>query len=174
MKRKGDTHETLSLVFQREGVPPIMVTDDPKEQTKGEFWRKLKEADCHPQVTEPYSLWQQAAESCIRELKRGSSQKMIKSKSPKCLWDHCPELEAYVRSCMSNYIYMTAGQVTETIMTGNTAVISHIAEFGWYDLWQWTLVPWWQAYPGALPRTCHWHWIGTDGQYPLIKWCVCL
>ena len=37
MKRKGDAHETLSLVFQRDGVPPTMVTDDSKEQTKGEF-----------------------------------------------------------------------------------------------------------------------------------------
>ncbi len=37
MKRKGDAHETLSLVFQRDGVPPTMVTNDSKEQTKGEF-----------------------------------------------------------------------------------------------------------------------------------------
>jgi hypothetical protein len=37
MKHKGDAHETLSLVFQRNDVPPIMVTDDSKEQTKGEF-----------------------------------------------------------------------------------------------------------------------------------------
>ncbi len=37
MKHKGDTHETLSLVFQHDGVPPTMVTDDSKEQTKGEF-----------------------------------------------------------------------------------------------------------------------------------------
>jgi hypothetical protein len=28
---------------------------------------------------------------------------------------------------------MIAGQVPETIMTGNTNDISHIAEFGWYD-----------------------------------------
>jgi hypothetical protein len=28
---------------------------------------------------------------------------------------------------------MTAGQVPETIMTGSTGDISHIAEFGWYD-----------------------------------------
>ncbi len=49
MKRKGDAHETLSLVFQSDGVPPTMVTDDSKEQTKGEFQCKLKdEADCHP------------------------------------------------------------------------------------------------------------------------------
>ncbi len=31
MKRKGDTHETLSLVFQRNGVPPTMFTNDSKE-----------------------------------------------------------------------------------------------------------------------------------------------
>jgi hypothetical protein len=48
MKRKGDAHETLSLVFQHDGVPPTMVSNDSKEQTKGEFQRKLKKADCHP------------------------------------------------------------------------------------------------------------------------------
>jgi hypothetical protein len=104
MKCKGDAHETLSLVFQRDGVPPTMVTDDSKEQTKGEFRQKLKEADCHRRVTEPYSPWQQAAEGCIRELKRGSSRKMIKTGSLKCLWGHCLELEAYVPSCTSNDI----------------------------------------------------------------------
>jgi hypothetical protein len=31
MKRKGDAHETLSLVFQRDGVPLTMVTNDSKE-----------------------------------------------------------------------------------------------------------------------------------------------
>jgi hypothetical protein len=147
MKHKGGTHETLSLVFQHDGVPPTMVTNDSKEQTKGEFQSKLKEADYHPQVTEPYSPWQQAAEGCICELKRGSSQKMIKTGSPKCLWYHCLELEAYVRSCTSDDIYMTTGQVSctsndiymatgqvsETIMTGNITAISHTAEFVWYN-----------------------------------------
>ena len=28
---------------------------------------------------------------------------------------------------------MTGGEVPETIMTGSTADISHISEFGWYD-----------------------------------------
>jgi hypothetical protein len=31
MKRKGGAHEILSLVFQRDSVPPTMVTDDSKE-----------------------------------------------------------------------------------------------------------------------------------------------
>ena len=133
MKRKGEAHETLSLMFHRDGVPPTMVTDGSKEQTLGDFRRKLREADCHLRVTEPYSPWQQAAEGCIREIKRGSLRKMISTCSPKPLWDHCLELEALVRSCTCNDIYMTAGQVPETIMTGSTADISHIAEFGWYD-----------------------------------------
>jgi hypothetical protein len=34
MKCKGDARETLSLVFQRNSVPPTMVTNDSKEQTK--------------------------------------------------------------------------------------------------------------------------------------------
>ena len=35
MKRKRDARETLSLVFQHGGVPPTIVTNDSKEQTKG-------------------------------------------------------------------------------------------------------------------------------------------
>jgi hypothetical protein len=133
MKCKGEDHETLSLMFHCDRVPPTMVTDGSKEQTLGDFRRKLREADCHLRVTEPYSPWQQATEGCIREIKRGSLRKMISTGSPKPLWDHCLELEALVHSCTCNDIYMTAGQVPETIMTGSTADISHITEFGWYD-----------------------------------------
>ena len=58
---------------------------------------------------------------------------MIKTGSPRTLWDHCIELEALIRSSTCNDIYMTNGEVPETIMTGSTADISHICEFGWYD-----------------------------------------
>jgi hypothetical protein len=102
MTRKGEAHETLSLLFLSDGVPPTMVLDGLKEQTKGDFKRKLREADCHTRQTEPYSPWQQAAEGCIRELKRGASRKMIKTGSPRVLWDHCIELEALICSSTSN------------------------------------------------------------------------
>jgi hypothetical protein len=58
---------------------------------------------------------------------------MIKTGSPRVLWDHCIELEALIRSSTSNSVYMTNAEVPETIMTGSTADISHICEFGWYD-----------------------------------------
>ncbi len=88
MTRKGEVHETLSLLFNQDGVPPTMIFDGSKEQTMSDFMHKIREADCHGHQTEPYSWWQQAAEGCIRELKLGTSQKMIKTGSPKTLWDH--------------------------------------------------------------------------------------
>ena len=132
MTSKGEAHESLSLLFQRDGVPPTMIFDGSQEQTHGNFKRKLREANCHGRQTEPYSPWQNAA-GCIRKLKRGVSRKMMKTGSPKVLWDHCIELEALIRSNTSNDIYMTYGEVPETIMTGSTAGISHICEFAWYD-----------------------------------------
>ena len=54
MTRKGEAHETLSLLFHRDGVPPTMVLDGSKEQCKGDFKRKLCEADCRARQTEPY------------------------------------------------------------------------------------------------------------------------
>jgi len=133
MQQKGEAHETLSLLFQRDGVPPSMTVDNSWEQILGDFKRKCREAVCHLKQTEPYSPWMQAAEGCIRELKRGVSRLMIKTGSPKKLWDHCIELMAMIRSCSTNSIYMTAGQVPETLMSGETADISRICQFGWFD-----------------------------------------
>ncbi len=62
MQHKSDAHEALSLLFQRDGVPPACIVDGSLEQVKGEFRRKLKEASCRLKQTEPYSPWQNAAE----------------------------------------------------------------------------------------------------------------
>ena len=82
MTRKGEAHETLSLLFHCDGVSPTMVFDGLKEQCQGDFKRKLCKADCHARQTEPYSPWQQAAEGCMRELKWGVSHKVTKTAPP--------------------------------------------------------------------------------------------
>ena len=89
MRLKKHDHETLSLIFKRDGVPPNIVVDNSKEQTLGKFAKKCREADCHLVTTEPYSPWMQAAEGCIKQTKLGSYRKMLKSGCPKPLWDHC-------------------------------------------------------------------------------------
>ena len=58
---------------------------------------------------------------------------MVRTGSPRRLWDQCIELASLVRSHMALDIYKLQGEVPETIMMGQTADISFIAEFGWYD-----------------------------------------
>ena len=133
MTSKGLAHESLSVLFAREGVPPVMMMDNAKEQTQGDFRRKCREADCHIKATEPHSPWMNAAETQIRELKRGVTRKKLRTQSPKKLWDHCLELEAYIRSCTAHDLYKLQDEVPETLMKGSTAVISQFCSFDWFE-----------------------------------------
>jgi hypothetical protein len=58
---------------------------------------------------------------------------MIKTGAPKCLWDHCIELEGLICSHTTNDIYAIGREVPETIMKGGTADISQICKFSWYN-----------------------------------------
>ena len=58
---------------------------------------------------------------------------MIRKGSPKRLWDHAIELESLIRSHTAHDIYMLDGEVPETIMSGQTADISNLCEYEWYD-----------------------------------------
>jgi hypothetical protein len=133
MKAKSDAHESLSLMFARDGVPPAMIVDGAKEQTLGEFRKKARQADCHLKQLEPFTPWANAAEGTIREIKRGFGRKMVRSKAPKRLWDHCLELEAAIRSHTAHQIYQLNGEVPETIMSGETADITPYCAFEWYE-----------------------------------------
>ena len=73
-----------------------LIMDGVKEQVMGEFGRKARQADCQVKQTEPYSPWQNAAEATIKELKKGTGRKMIRTGSPHVLWDDCLELEAEI------------------------------------------------------------------------------
>jgi hypothetical protein len=133
MKAKSETHETVSVLFARDGVPNVMVMDGAKEQTQGEFRRKCREAGCHIRQTEPYSPWMNMAENGVRELKKASARAMLKAHSPKRLWDDCLELQAFIKSHTAGYTFGLNGETPETMLTGETADISEFAEFGWYD-----------------------------------------
>ena len=53
MKKKSESHETLSLMFKRDGVPPRTIVDNSKEKSLGKFRQKCLEVDCHLVNTEP-------------------------------------------------------------------------------------------------------------------------
>jgi hypothetical protein len=136
MARKGDAHTCLDLLFPEEGVPNTMIMDDAKELIGGEFRSKCRRAGCYSKEIEPYSPWMNRAEGTIRELKRACRRAMIKSGSPKRLWDYCLELQSRIRSNIAHSITTLGGQTPETLMSGETADISNLCEHEWFQ-WIW-------------------------------------
>jgi hypothetical protein len=72
-------------------------------------------------------------EGAVRELKKGVGRQMLRSGCPERLLDDCIIKEAYVRSHTSLDIYGLEGQVPERKVKGETADISTIAEYAWYE-----------------------------------------
>jgi hypothetical protein len=58
---------------------------------------------------------------------------MMRPGCSKRLWDDCLINESYVRSNTALYIFGLEGQVPESRAKGETADISTIAEYGWYE-----------------------------------------
>ena len=73
---------------------------------------------------EPYTLWSNAAEREIQELKKGVGHKLLRFMATKCLWDDCSELEAYTRSNTAHEKYKLDRKVSKTVMSGETSDIS--------------------------------------------------
>jgi hypothetical protein len=95
-----------------------MVLDGAKAQTEGEFRRKLRDAGCHINQTEPHTQSSNMGEGGVRELKRGVGRQMLRSGCPKRLWYDFIIREAYVRSHTSLDIFGLGGQVPESKVKG--------------------------------------------------------
>jgi hypothetical protein len=61
---------------------------------------------------------------------------LMASRAPKKLWDHVIELHCLLMSHISNETLILNGEVPETFMTDETADISQISEFEFY---QWVM-----------------------------------
>jgi hypothetical protein len=133
MKKVSKAHEALSLLFQRDGVPNVMVMDGAKTQTEGQFRRKLRDVGCHIKQTEPHVQSSNMGEGGVGELKRGVGLQMIRSGCPNLLWDDCIIREAYVISHTSMDIFGLEVQVPESKVKGETVDISTISEYVWYE-----------------------------------------
>jgi hypothetical protein len=94
---------------------------------------RTKETGTHTHTTLPYSPWSNAAEGEIREVKKGAARKAAKAGNPDKLWDHCLELECYIRSHTAHDLFELNGEVPETLVTGQPSDISPFAELGWYQ-----------------------------------------
>ena len=89
---------------------------------------------------EAYTPNANIAESVIRELKRTYRYTMTAKNVPEILWDRCIEWCAKVRSLTALNLRVLDGQVPETMMTGDTADVSHMVESGFFD-YVWYITP---------------------------------
>ena len=140
IEKKSDAHYTLDNLFRRVGVPHTLIPDNAGELTAGDFRRKAMKAQSAIRPIEAHTPNANLAEDGIRELKRMYRRAMIRTNSPRCLWDLCLVYHAYVRSHSCLSVRQLDGEVPQTVLTGDTADISHICEFGWYD-WVWYISP---------------------------------
>ena len=85
---------------------------------------------------EPNLPWQNTAEGAVRKPKKGSSRKMIRTGSPKKLWDHSLEQQALVRPNTYNGAHILNGETPRTFMREETADISRLYKFDWFE---WTI-----------------------------------
>ena len=107
-----------------------------RSKCKDSSERQCRRAQCPLHPIEPHTPNANLVEGVIRELKRHYRRVMTETGAPEVLWDYCLEWCAHVRSNLALNIRKLDGQTPATMMTGDTADISHIAEFGWYD-WVW-------------------------------------
>ena len=133
MTKKSDAPFALDRLFRHEGVPPKMIMDGSKEQNLGDFTRKLRDAGCHRKQIEPHSPWMNLCEGEIRELKRGSTRKMLKRNEPKKIWDHCLDLESRIRSAITLPCFDLDHKTPEAKIYGMSSDISDICEFEFYE-----------------------------------------
>jgi hypothetical protein len=55
MKKESEANKALSLLFQRDVLPNVMVMYGAKVQTEVQFRRELRSACCHIKQTEPHT-----------------------------------------------------------------------------------------------------------------------
>ena len=55
MASRSEAHETLLLLFDRDGVMPACICDNSKEMVQGKFHQKLKDGALHLKQLGPYT-----------------------------------------------------------------------------------------------------------------------
>jgi hypothetical protein len=87
MRSKADAYEVLEFVCREYGVPRVMVSDNAKEETLGNWGRIAKQNLLKQRTTEPHSGWQNRCETEIREFRKHYQRITSLNKCPEAFWD---------------------------------------------------------------------------------------
>ena len=133
MYTKIHAHHSSKKMFNYDGVPSKIVMDCAREKIMGKFKKSCQDATVQVQQLEYNTPWANRAEGEVRENTRAERRAMKKLACPARLWDYFAELQANIRCHTARDIPTLNGQVPKTVNTGNTANISELVEFGWYQ-----------------------------------------
>jgi hypothetical protein len=102
IKSKAEAWTTvLMMVNDLNAIPKVVVTDGANEEKGGGWKKEMPHYRIKQKWLEPYSQWQNKAESEIRELKRLIRRTMHHERTPKRLWEHCGMWAAAIRCRMA-------------------------------------------------------------------------
>ena len=132
MKTKSDAYLALDKVCRTYGVPQLLVSDNAKEETLGNWGRISKQYLIKQRMTEPHSGWQNRCEDEIREIRKHYARIMSLNQCPDAFWDFGLAYVINVRQLIVRAASNNRSPI-ETI-TGDTPDISEIMDF---DFYQW-------------------------------------
>ena len=154
MSSKSQAGEALRGLAEDIGVPNEIVCDGASEQVgpKSDFYKTVNYLRSRIKQTEPYSPWQNNAETAIRELKKRWKHRMATKRIPRRLWDFGLIYESEIMSRTARGEDKRTG--IERI-TGDTPDISEWLDFDFYDpVWFWD-------HPDGQDNPCIGRWLGV-------------
>ena len=168
MSSKSQAGEALRDLADDVGIPNEIACDGASEQVgpKSDFMKTVNYLRTRIKQTEPYSPWQNIAESGIRELKKRWKHRMATKNIPRRLWDYGLIYESEIMSRTAKGDDKRTGLER---VTGDTPDISEWLDFEFYDpVWYWD-------HPDGLenPRVGRWlgvaHRVGSDMCFWVLK-----
>jgi hypothetical protein len=133
MDKKSQSHLTLTELCQEVGVPNRLHTDGAKELNLGKWGEKVRELEIKQTLSEPYSQFQNRAESGIRELKKKCGRIGKRMGVPKPLWDYLATYVAETHSRTAHPLWNLHGRTPYEITVGETPDISEWFEYEFYE-----------------------------------------
>jgi ribosomal protein L31E len=151
---KSEAGATLDEFVQDVGIPNELVFDGASEQSgkKTQFMRSVRHYRINWRMSEPFSPWQNKAETAVRIVKQRWKRLMVTKSVPVRLWDFALSwiCQIYSRTAFKG------GRTGWEIVTGDTPDISEWTDFSFYDLvWYW-------HDPGSIDNPCIGRWLGVS------------
>ena len=136
MEHQRDYPKALRLFAKEVGAPDVIVADPHPSQTSTEVKAFLNKIGTTLKILEQGTQWANRAELYVGLIKQAVRKDMREAQSPLVLWDYCAERRALIFSVTARDLFQLQGSNPHTATFGETADISNLCQFGWYE-WCW-------------------------------------